>query len=183
MTRKSGESHARQSYEKLQKQGRKTAASKQRKIQAGVNAKDRREGARKEKAVNYSAHANIRSRLSRSRHHPEPGHEHMIKSVVREGSRGRSADRRQDADEASSPAGGDCAGLCVFGLVALLQLQHRRDTADHRRLLKGKRPQRSDLSPGRLRFLLLLSVMRLAPPSRKVIGTAQPRFRKDARCR
>ena len=44
----------------------KTAASKQRKIQAGVNAKDRREGARKEKAVNYSAHANIRSRLSRS---------------------------------------------------------------------------------------------------------------------
>ena len=69
---------------------------------------------------------------------------------VRQGSAGRFAVRREDADEATGPARGDRAGLCVPGLAALLELHHRRSPADHRRLLMprkmGARAPRPDAS-------------------------------------
>ena len=76
-----------------EKQDRKTAASKQRKMQAGVNAKDRREGARKEKAAQLWR-TQISGAAFPEADHPEPGHEHMIKSVVERRSRATFADRR-----------------------------------------------------------------------------------------
>ena len=48
--------------------------------------------------------------------------------------------RRRHADETAGAAGGDRARLCVPRLAALLQLHHRRDIADHRRLLSACRP-------------------------------------------
>ena len=42
--------------------------------------------------------------------------------------------RQRHADEAARPAGGDRAGLCLSRRAELLQLHHRRSSADHRRL-------------------------------------------------
>ena len=58
---------------------------------------------------------------------------------VRQGAREGRAIRREDADEAAGPARGDRAGLCLPRLAAMLELHHRRDSADHRRVLTGYR--------------------------------------------
>ena len=76
--------------------------------------------------------------------------------------RGRRQVRRRHADEAAGPARGDRAGLRVPRRAQLLELHHRRDPADHRRLfgrvadarLRGNLGN-SGCSVGRLKTLKL----------------------------
>jgi NAD(P)-dependent dehydrogenase (short-subunit alcohol dehydrogenase family) len=56
----------------------KTAASKQRKIQAGVDAKDRREGAKKKESAEQLGARKYPEPPFPRQHHPKPGHEHKI---------------------------------------------------------------------------------------------------------
>ena len=55
----------------------------------------------------------------------------------RQGSEGCQQIRRRHADEAARTAGGDRARLRLPRVAALLQLHHRRNPADHRRLQRG----------------------------------------------
>ena len=49
---------------------------------------------------------------------------------------GRQQVRHRHGDEAPGAAGRDRAGLCLPRLAAMLELHHRRDPADHRRLFR-----------------------------------------------
>ena len=58
--------------------------------------------------------------------------------------------RREDGDETPGPARGDRARLRLPGLAPDVELHHRRDPADHRRLRRAARPVRPGCrrSPG-----------------------------------
>ena len=102
--------------------------------------------------------------------------------------------RREDPDEAPGPARGDRAGLRLPRLAAVLELHHRRDPADHRRILTGSRPPLQaphrlvrGAGEGRLRTRAFSSSSRIFSISVSVIcsmpmnSPARPRPRAAAR--
>lgn len=110
------------------------AVEKQHRIQVEIDRADRESGSEPEPEAMQAGEVSASTPLRRaSLDAAQP---------VRAARRGGCQIWCQDQDEASCPARGDRASLCFPRLATMLQLNHRRDPADHRRLLiiSGSRP-------------------------------------------